>query len=152
MDPILDAAILEEKTLLAQRGEIDAKLAKLKDFLAIHAELSARVGQASPIDKPVVRPSAAMSSDGARIATSAEVVSFSELWLANGDWMTTEAIYEGLTASGFTIKAMHPITRVSQILSASQKFQTQRGKGWALKLQNSSAPVATQDRSVHDRL
>lgn len=145
MDPILDAAVLEEKRLLDQRNEIDAKLAKLKDFLAMHAELSAKVGQTPSQVETVTRKRVILNEEKAQIATSSEVISYAQACLAGGNWMTTEAIHEGLTKSGYVIKAMHPVTRVSQILSGSHKFQAQRGKGWALisAQQKSETPNAS---------
>lgn len=63
--------------------------------------------------------------------------------------MTTKAIYDGLTNAGYTLKVAHPVTRVSQILSASHKFQTQRDKGWSLKGNASPGIEEKQDRSAH---
>lgn len=53
-------------------------------------------------------------------------------FLADGSWKSTEELHGLLDARGVVMNVQNPVQRVSQILSADNRFKNQRGRGWSL--------------------
>lgn len=79
--------------------------------------------------------------------------------LGGGKTLATRDIYEGLLKQGQVFTAQNPVQRLSQILSASDWFVSDRAKGWSLKSEaptgatnTEGASCATEsDRLEHER-
>jgi hypothetical protein len=52
--------------------------------------------------------------------------------LSDGSWRSTEELLEELTKRGVQLTAENKLQRLSQILSMSNSFRNQRGRGWSL--------------------
>lgn len=66
------------------------------------------------------------------------VIAAATAMLSRGNWLSTEELLEGLMRRGVQLTAANPAQRVSQILSMSNAFTNQRGRGWSLKTLDAS--------------
>lgn len=73
------------------------------------------------------------------------VTEFSMSLLRDGSWKSTEQIHEELTKRGIKLPVANPMQRISQILSADDRFVTQRGRGWSLRDQPTAAENQASD-------
>jgi hypothetical protein len=55
--------------------------------------------------------------------------------LADGSYKTTEELLQGLLEQNVRLTAANPLQRLSQILSADDRFRPQRGKGWSMNME-----------------
>ena len=67
--------------------------------------------------------------------------------LGGGRTLATRDIYEGLLKQGQIFTAQNPVQRLSQILSASDWFVSDRVKGWSLKSEAPSGGSNTGEAS-----
>jgi len=133
MDTLLEAALNEKERLVKDKEAIDIRLSELDVFIKIHASLSKRVGESVTA---AARPHASSTASNVGqpvIATAKDVLAIAQNFLSEGRWATTEEIAAAVLDRGYSITASNPIARISQILSGSGLFNTQRGRGWTTK-------------------
>jgi hypothetical protein len=148
-----------ETVLNIKKAVIEAtrqELRELAEFLNVNAP-----GGAVLLDTPVeiepgtgsisaeaTAPEVAATTKPRRVvsgtAIKTVVVEEAVKMLARRPWMTTDAIAETLADQGISLDVMHPVTRISQILSLHKRiFQNERGFGW--RLIKGEPPVAAGD-------
>lgn len=129
---------LAKARVVEMRHEID----ELGRFLEIPSEMD--FAQASAEGRSMPETNATVR------AANLQLLSRARSLLEVGKPLTTRAIYEGLLRQGQVFTAQNPVQRLSQILSASEWFVSDRVKGWSLKseasvgLQSAEASGATK--------
>jgi hypothetical protein len=61
-----------------------------------------------------------------------QVAEFAAFMLEDREWMSTNELVDAMKGRNIQLTAADPAARVSQILSQDDRFQNQRGRGWAL--------------------
>lgn len=124
------------KALVSEmRGEIEA----LGRFLESPPETV--MTKEGPEDKPQ------LEATGAARAANLQILIRARALLDGGRVLPTREIYEGLLRQGQVFTAQNPVQRLSQILSASDWFVSDRAKGWSLKSEAPSGATNTGEAS-----
>lgn len=110
-EPTVDASLTAPiRHMLRRAREVDATDADVR-----------RISETSPLH-----------TGGGRHVRSVALELCAQL-LAKGAWMHTDELLTRLEGMGHVIRAANPQQRLSQMLSADDRFETQRGRGWRLK-------------------
>lgn len=121
--------------------EIDIAEKVLRELPETHSELMALEHSVSPERLWNEAQSAAMSEMAARNEAAHSsmsskikdiIVHFCEQLLSDGTSKSTEELWQALQERGVPLRVQNPVQRVSQILSADERFRNQRGRGWYL--------------------
>jgi hypothetical protein len=126
----------QAKALVSEmKNEIDA----LGRFLESPPEMV--LAPDGPEEKP--QPEAT----GASRAANLQILIRARALLDGGRTLPTREIYEGLLRQGQVFTAQNPVQRLSQILSASDWFMSDRAKGWSLKSEAPTGATNTEGAS-----